>query len=128
MQVFSNFYENVDKRIKKHLVVMAEQKGGHGNYNGNGATATFRVIRQLIEMSVQEKMWMNGSCEDGGVIPDTGFPMGRRHGNRGGTTNVHGRKQQLNMHLIQHMLLSMGHCLGGYTFEACIFGVARVRR
>ena len=84
----------------KHLVAMAEQKGCHGNYNGNGATTTLRVIRQLIEMSVQEKMWMNGSCEDGGVIPDTGFPMGRRHGNRGGTTNVHGRKQQLNMHLI----------------------------
>ena len=96
---------------------MAEQKGCHGNYNGNGATTTLRVIRQLIEMSVQEKMWMNGSCEDGGVIPDTGFPMGRRHGNRGGTTNVHGRKQQLNMHLIQHMLSSMGHRLGGYTFQ-----------
>ena len=53
----------------KHLVAMAEQKGCHGNYNGNGATATFRVIRQLIEMSVQEKMWMSGSCEDGGGDP-----------------------------------------------------------
>ena len=28
----------------------------------------------LIEMSVQNKVWMNGSCKDGGVIPVTGFP------------------------------------------------------
>ena len=86
----SKFYAillRVDMSIMKHLVVMAEQKGCHANYHGNGATATFRVIRQLIEMSVQEKMWMNGSCEDGGVILDTGFPMGRRQGNRGGTCN-----------------------------------------
>ena len=37
---FMQFYENVDKSIKKHLVTMAEQKGCHGNDNENGATAT----------------------------------------------------------------------------------------
>ena len=70
------FLLRVDMRIMKHLVVMAEQKGCHANYHGNGATTTFWVIRQLIEMSVQEKMWMNGSCEDGGVILDTEFSHG----------------------------------------------------
>ena len=35
------FLLRVDMSIMKHLVVMAEQKGCHGNYNGNGATATF---------------------------------------------------------------------------------------
>ena len=87
MNKFMQFLLKVDKSIMKHLVVMAEQKGCHGNFNGNGSMATFWVIRQLIEMSVQEKMWMNGSCKDGGVIPDTGFPTGRRHGNQGGTCN-----------------------------------------
>ena len=42
MQVLCNFYENVDKSIKKHLVTMAEQKGCHGDESENDATATFR--------------------------------------------------------------------------------------
>ena len=38
---FMQFYENVDKSIKKHLVTLAEQKGCHGDETENDATATY---------------------------------------------------------------------------------------
>ena len=64
--------------------------------------------------------------QDGGVIPDYRVPTGRRHGKRGGTCNDNSDTVQ-HEHLIQHMhLITIGH-LGGYTFEACIFGADRVR-
>ena len=56
----------------KHLSSWQKRKGCHDNDNGKGATATFQ-FRQLIETSVQNKMWRE-RVKDGGVIPVTGFP------------------------------------------------------
>src|SRR3954471_22219914 len=86
-----NYYENVDKSIKKHLSSwrkesvprQRQRKWCHGNDNGNGATATNPKMmpRQHIgsDNSV-EILVQKDACEcaeqakDGGMIPATGFP------------------------------------------------------
>ena len=65
-------------------------------------------------------------AEDGGVIPDTGFPQD------GGTAKEGHRKD--DSITVQNSSISFNTCirstavvLGGYTFEACVFGADRVR-
>ena len=72
MNKFMQFLLKVDKSIMKHLSPWWKEKGCHGNDNENGATATFR-FRQLIETSVQKKVWRE-RAKDGGVIPVTECP------------------------------------------------------
>ena len=65
--------------------------------------------------------------KDGGVIPVTGFPTCRRQGQARETTNIHGRIQHPNMHLIPHAFVH-GRSSRGYTFEACISGGTNSQR
>ena len=65
--------------------------------------------------------------QDGGVLPVTGFPQ------VSGTANEGHRKDDSIM--MQNSSISFNTCirstavvLGGYTFEACIFGTDQVRR
>ena len=53
-----------------------QRKWCHGNIS---------MIRQLIEMSVQKKVWMYGTCKRWWGDPGYRVPTGRRHGKRGGT-------------------------------------------
>ena len=63
--------------------------------------------------------------QDGGVIPDSGFPRD------GGMANEERAKTSLgrgaNIRFISdNMHSSTGHRLGGYTFEACISGQFKI--
>ena len=64
--------------------------------------------------------------QDGGVIPASGFP-------RDGGTAKEGHRKDDSI-TVQNSSISFNTCirstavvLGGYTFEACVFGAVRVR-
>ena len=64
--------------------------------------------------------------QDGGVIPTSGFP-------RDGGTAKEGHRKDDSI-TVQNSSISFNTCirstavvLGGYTFEACVFGAVRVR-
>ena len=64
--------------------------------------------------------------QDGGVIPASGFP-------RDGGTAKEGHRKDDSI-TVQNSSISFNTCiwstavvLGGYTFEACVFGADRVR-
>ena len=87
-----------------------QRKWCHGN---------IPVIRQLIERPVQTKMWMT-YAKEGGVIPNTGCPTCRWHGNEERASDSSDTVQTRASHTTKHSIM-VGH-LGGYTFEACVSG------
>ena len=83
------------------------------------------MIRQLVEMSVQNKVGVSVSCKDGGVLPNSGFPRD------GGMANEECEKTSLghgaNISYISYMQGHLITVVSGYTFEACVFGADRVQ-
>ena len=100
----------------------AKPKWCHGNIIENGATATYpkMVPRQHIGSGSSRRYWCKrrraDACMDGGVIPDSGCPTGRRHGKRGGTcTKQTGTMQTYGTS--QTTCIRSTTVVSGYTFE-----------
>ena len=84
---FMPFYENVDmKMIRSIWSPWRKELGATAT-----KTETMPWQRSGFDNSLSDRYKRRCGCaehaKDGGVTPDTGFPMGRRLGNRGGTCN-----------------------------------------
>ena len=97
-----------------------------GNEKGCHATITKTVPRQRsgscnsIEIPMQRRN-VRMHAKDGGALPDTGCPMSWRQGNE--WPIGHGANMSIsNITSIRSRTSSRG-----YTFEACVIGVVRVR-
>ena len=102
MQVLCNYLKMLIRALWD-ICHRGGKKGCHGNDNANGATAMFRFpVTRLRYRCKREVCGCVEHARDGGVLPVTGFPRFDDGVNKG-TTNVHGRIQHPNMHLIQHV-------------------------
>ena len=97
-----------------------------------GATATNSKMmpRQHIDSGSSwrygaKEVGMSMSCKDGGVLLEYRVPMGRWHGKRGASQGRFGHGANI-WYISYNKAFVHRRRLGGYTFEACVFGAVRV--
>ena len=121
---YMQFYENVDMNMLWSICHRGGKKGCHDNEFENDATATYQ-FRQLMEIPVQKEVWRERVMQDGGVIPDFGFPQDGGMANKEERAKTTQTRRKIGC-------ISYNTCIcprassRGYTFEACIFGTDQV--
>ena len=118
MQVYAIFMKMLTWACYEAFVTVAERKGCHGNYNGNGATATFRWSNNSLRCRCKRK-WRERLMKRWWGAPGYRVPLRRRHSNEEEQANDNSDTVQ-HGHLIQHTFIRSRASSWVYTFEACI--------